>query len=231
MSPQWTSHRYHEVIASKSELILLLKPLSDGTATHPEHRHQWRTPLLRHSSLSPQPTPLGSIHLAPNPKSPPWSKPPGHSPAGACHVAFLLIVLCPFNPFSTQQPEGSFKSTNVIMSHPCLKACGGSPSLQNPAPTPRPSQTGPQDPPRSLMCCKVQAEQCFLIATSGPLHTLSPWPGRSFSCFVTWLTPPRMQDSPQTWEGTSSGKSCCPHKVGFRPLSLSPFIRAATAGC
>lgn len=91
----WPSHRHSEVIVSKSELLLPSKPLSDSTVTHQDTGHQPRLPPLCHSPFRP----LGSIHLAPHPEAPPWSKPPGHSPAGTCRVAFLLKVLCPFNPF------------------------------------------------------------------------------------------------------------------------------------
>ena len=172
---------------SKSELMLLLKPLSDSTTAHSERRCQqqlpWSSPqhpqapsTLPHIQ-SPHPTPRhqGALLLA-----------PALWPC-ACPVALHLPCGLPTDRFvplrsifhtaarGTLQKYQCHPVAPLLKSLPChaglrcfhgVRLCNpmncsppgssvlsGSPSLQNPAPRPRPSQTGPWDPACSLVCC------------------------------------------------------------------------------
>lgn len=210
---------------SESELML---PLSHSVTVPPPRER----PVSLATPLSPLPNTPGSIHSAPHPESPPCSTPPGRSPPlapalalrlpcglapalwpCACPVAFLLIGLCPFDPFSTAARGTLQKYQCRHQPHPCLKACHAMPcyvaSTVFDSATPRtaarqaplssaahqafripaqakalPDGAGPSLQPRLLQ----QADQC-LTATSGPLHTLSPCSGRSFSSVLSlgWL--------------------------------------------
>lgn len=123
------------------------KPFCDGTAIQPECRASAEAP----SSLS-QP------HTS-------WLRPPDphpELPPGPSHQAALLLVPArglsavssvPSDPPSTQQPEGSFRRTNVIQSHSCLKTSVAYPafgSSSTPELSPKALRDRAQGPPHSL---------------------------------------------------------------------------------
>ena len=71
----------------------------------------------------------------------------------------------------------------------------GSPSLQNPAPRPRPSWTGPRDPARSLVCCNppISVSDCHLWAFAHPVPVL--WEVFLLFCHLADTAPKARLDS------------------------------------
>lgn len=231
MSPQWTSHRYHEVIASKAEVILLLKPLSDGTATHPEHRASVESPSA--PSQLPQSSPNTSRLHPPCPKS----KVPTLVQATRTLSRWRLPCGLPAESFVPLQSIFHTAARGILQKYPCHHVAPLFKSLRwltkasesSPNPKALPDRApGPTAQPHVLRSAsRAVLSDGHLWAFAHPVALA--WEVLLLLCHLADTTQNARLNSETG--GTSSGKPCCPHKLGFRPLSLSPFIRAATVWC
>lgn len=146
--PQWTFHRHHEVIASKSELMLLQNHSVTAPPCTQNAGHQPR-PI---SPVTAPSVPLSNLSWLHPPC--PASKGPHPDPShqGALLLvpaaAFLLIALWPLQSIFYRAAKEIIQKYQFNKVAPLFKSLGWLPSLQNPAATPQLSPkalwTGPR---------------------------------------------------------------------------------------